>query len=261
MSYHATPAGHTCPLCGGEGAPVGQKEGATLRECGCVGRVLLAWPWQSEDDYASLYLTPRVYHEEEQRREGQRPSVERDTEHLRACWQRLTLLRQFIPEGQLLDVGAGTGALVAQAAAFGYEALGLEPSHELAAWARRQGRRVEQGGWTVAGVSAQGGPWDLITLTDVLEHLTRPVDALRHLAELLAPGGALFVEWPEWGCPQATQQGLQWKHVRPRQHPALYDDDAARALFRLAGLGVEGYWRPCRGALGKAAYVLTPEAD
>jgi SAM-dependent methyltransferase len=260
MTYHTTPAGHTCPLCGGEGYPVGQADGATLRECACVGRVLLSWPWQSEDDYASLYLTPRVYHEEEQRREGQRPSVERDAEHLRASWARLSLIRQLVPEGTWLDVGTGTGALVAQALAFGYDALGLEPSHELAAWARRQGRPVRQGGWTVAGLGPTG-PWDVVSLIDVLEHLTRPVDALRHLRSLLVPGGLVVVEWPEWGCPQAVSQGLRWKHVRPRQHPYLCDDDAARALFRLAGFGVEAFWRPCRGALGKAVYCLTPEDD
>jgi 2-polyprenyl-3-methyl-5-hydroxy-6-metoxy-1,4-benzoquinol methylase len=38
-----------------------------------------------------------------------------------------------------------------------------------------------------------GGPYDLITLFDSLHHLARPVDALRRLRAVLAPGGTVLV--------------------------------------------------------------------
>jgi 2-polyprenyl-3-methyl-5-hydroxy-6-metoxy-1,4-benzoquinol methylase len=47
-------------------------------------------------------------------------------------------------------------------------------------------------------VTAQltGGPFDHIVLSEVLEHLERPAEALRAVAPLLAPGGRVFVNMP-----------------------------------------------------------------
>lgn len=236
------PAGKVCPLCGGPGEPWGEKDGYPLRQC-CG--ILLSWQFPDVESYERQYLTD--YHTEGQRRENQLPSLVRDTEHLTAARSRLDLLRLWKPDGQLLDIGTGTGAFVAQATAYGYQATGYEPHFEMGEFARSLGRNVFTRNWR--DVRSQ---WDVITLHDVLEHLTEPQACLVRLEQHLRPGGLIVVEWPEFDAPNPA-----WgRHIRPLQHITLWSDYAARELFRRCGLTVEAAFRPMRGTLGKISYFL-----
>lgn len=249
---NSRPAGEVCPFCGSRGEPWDERQGYLLRHCRCVEPgTLLSWQWPSVAAYEALYTAPGAYHEEAQRGQGQAPSLARDTEHLAAARSRLELLRQWVsPSATLCDVGCGTGAFVAAARAFGYEAAGFDPCRELVKFGRRIGRELREGSWqAVQGHSA------VITLHDVLEHLAEPLACLTHLRERLWPGGLLVVEIPEAFAPDPAWQ----KHIRPLQHVALYSDPAARELFRRAGLKVEMMHRPVRCSLGKISYYLSAE--
>ncbi len=247
-------AGQSCPLCGGAGQPVGIAQGYKLRECQCEGRVLLSWQWRSEEEYENYYTDDSLYHVHAQADRGMPSFIERDGEYSRAAEARLEQLEVFVDSrtATVLDVGAAGGSFVLQAYIYGWNAQGIEPNKTIAEWARNQGRDLACGGWQDVGPQ-----WDVITMHDVLEHVTRPLDCLTHLRECLAPGGLLVVEWPEWGCPQAQGTQLGFRHIKPLEHIALYDDRAARALFDRAGLEVEAAIRPRRMALGKIAYYLS----
>lgn len=249
-------AGQCCPLCGGRGTRAGERDGYDLRKCRCRGGVLLSFPWLDEAAYEGWYRTPGLYHADEQEANGQEPSFRRDTEHLAAAAARLQVLGALgVRSGRLLDVGAGTGSFVAAASGAGFAAAGLEPAPEIADLARRLGRNLRSGTWRDVA-----GAWDVITLHDVFEHLTRPWDCLERLQAALAPGGLLVIETPEYLCPRSRQEGAAWKHVRPLQHVCLYSEPAARHLFQAAGWRVEAVIRPLRGTVGKIAFYLSPEA-
>lgn len=248
------PAGRVCPLCGGYGVHRGTRDGYPLREC-CG--ILLSFPWSTVAEYEAMYRQAGVYHDEEQRREGQEPSTRRDTDHLRAAMVRLAALSALEPQkGRLLDVGAGVGTFVAAAISAGYDAHGVDPSEDAVLAGYRLGRRLSHRCWREVT-----GTWDVITLHDVLEHLTAPSACLEHLRDRLTPSGLLVVEMPEWGSPAAEREGLAWRHIRPRQHVALYSDGAARELFRRCGLTVDAAIRPLRGSLGKICYYLSAESS
>ena len=240
-------AGQACPLCGSPGAPTGETvDGCPLRAC-CG--VLLAWPHASVADYEGKYASQdAAYHDGEMRATGRQAFVGRDTEYLQTAIARLRLLRELYPRAQtLLDVGCGTGSLVANAGAFGFQAYGLEPCPVLVRWGQSMGRRVNEGGW-----EAVRGQWDLILLLDVLEHLTEPLAALERLREATKTGGAVVVEMPEYVAP-----GGEWqRHVKPREHPCLYSADAALALFARAGFRWDAITRPLGGTLAKIVFYL-----
>ena len=238
-------AGWECPLCGGNGRPTLEfGSAARIRYCDCEGDVILSFPFGSVEEYERQYETG-AYHEEEMLRSHRQVFVQRDAEYLQAALCRLDLIRQVIPEGRLLDVGAGTGALVAQAQATGYQAVGWEPSRPMVKWAQAQGRPLQAGGWQQVQ-----GMWEVITLCDVLEHLTSPRDCLDHLRNSLAPEGLLYVEFPEVG-------GDGWeRHIKPREHLFLLSDAAAQYLFAKSGFRINALWRPLRGRIGKIAYFL-----
>jgi SAM-dependent methyltransferase len=243
-------AGMRCPLCSGLGSKIGEKDGVHVRQC-CG--VMLSWSWESEAAYESFYADGQTYHVDQQIKEGQKAYWERDGELVAASLLRLEWIRQLRPMGRtIVDIGAGTGAFVHAAGLKGYTAIGIDPNGQMCKEAAVRGRKIKKGTWK--DIDWQ---YDIVALIDVFEHLTRPKECLERIKQHIAPGGVVYVEMPEAGCRQNIEQKLDWKHVRPQQHLALYSDHAARQMFYIAGYQVEFSLRPFQGALGKIVYGLS----
>ncbi|KAA1190062.1 class I SAM-dependent methyltransferase [Pseudohalioglobus sediminis] len=92
----------------------------------------------------------------------------------------------------------------------------------------------------------------VIHLFHVIEHLPDPVGALRKLAEVLEPGGAIYGQTPNidaWDCKLFGQYWSQW-HV-PR-HLVLYTPDTLRRHAEAAGLEVHSISNSLSSATGWA---------
>ncbi len=232
------------------------RDGCVLRAC-CG--TLLAWPWSSEQEYDRLYLGSR-YAVEEQLAGGQLPytSPERLRDCLSAAWSRLGWLAESggLPREvwtsryrSLLDVGAGNGAMVAQARRFGFYAIGIEPSADLCRMALQgQNAPLIQGDYHLI-LKVAPRSWTLITCTDLIEHVTEPERCLRYM---LQAGRFVYVETPDWpgGDPEAWEHG---RHIRPRQHPCLFSEHALHRLVESAGGDVRRIHRPIPGKLAMLA--------
>jgi SAM-dependent methyltransferase len=110
-----------------------------------------------------------------------------------------TIDRHAAPAGSVLDVGCGTGFLLERLAERGYRGVGVDLSPESVAHARRRLEDVGAADMSAVVGSAYEppeGPFDLICLTDVLEHLEEPRACLAALAARLAPGGLVVVSTP-----------------------------------------------------------------
>jgi len=92
---------------------------------------------------------------------------------------------------RLLDIGCGHGAFLRAGRDGGCRVAGVELDPAGVAACRAAGLEVYAG--SLFDVGAPAGPWDVITLWDVLDHLERPDEALRLLAAELAPGALLVV--------------------------------------------------------------------
>jgi len=104
------------------------------------------------------------------------------------------------PAGRALDVGCGTGFLLERLAERGFSGIGVDLSPESVAHAQRRLAET-RGGERLSAVVGSAyeppeGPFDLICLTDVLEHLEEPRACMRALRDRLAPGGLVVVSTP-----------------------------------------------------------------
>ena len=136
------------------------------------------------------------------------------------------------PPARLLEVGCGSGTVLAALADAGYETYGLEMHRELA---RRAAVAVPRARIFSANVFAppaellEAGPFQAVAFFDVLEHLERPEDVLRVCARLLGPGGRLVGTLP-------ALRSLWSDYDVFAGHRLRYDRRALAELFRHAGL-------------------------
>jgi 2-polyprenyl-3-methyl-5-hydroxy-6-metoxy-1,4-benzoquinol methylase len=102
--------------------------------------------------------------------------------------------------GRVLDLGCGNGAFCAELAAHGYDVVGIDPSTDGIAHARRQHPtlRVFEGS-AYEPLAAAHGRFDVVVSLEVVEHLYSPRRFADCLHDLLTPGGIAIVSTPYHG--------------------------------------------------------------
>jgi 2-polyprenyl-3-methyl-5-hydroxy-6-metoxy-1,4-benzoquinol methylase len=153
------------------------------------------------------------------------------------CASYRSFLRTIIryrPHGTLLDVGCALGFLVRAAQDAGFTAYGLDRNPDAIAHARQElGDRVQA---RPLGPDAFPGiRFDVVTLIDVIEHVSDPVALLAAVASVLAPQGIVAAVLPNAASLTRRILGRRWPHYAPEH---LYQWTPA-ALRRF--LDVNGY--------------------
>jgi SAM-dependent methyltransferase len=98
------------------------------------------------------------------------------------------------PGARVLDVGAGTAP---------YRGLFGHCKYETHDFAQYAGYKGPEGEYAhidyvsdVTDIPVQDASFDVILCTEVLEHVPRPIEALREMARIAKPGGRLFLTAP-----------------------------------------------------------------
>jgi SAM-dependent methyltransferase len=210
----------------------------------------LGWadPQPSDAELSSIY-GPR-YYEAFGFREGCQPAYR--VGRRRWFHELLARVGRTPDGGRLLDVGSGVGDLVAAARERGWDAYGIDvnPAALAAAESTAAGRTILG---DAEDLLTTVEPVDLITCTDVLEHLRAPADALDSFYRAMRPGGRLLVTTIDANSLVARLMGPHWYHIHP-DHLWYLNAAVLRGLAERAGFEVE-----CCGPLRKlfsAGYVL-----
>lgn len=139
----------------------------------------------------------------------------------------------------LLDIGSGPGFFLDAARELGFQTRGVEPSRQAAAFARERGHNIINAMFDDATAAAIA-PVDVITLTNVLEHVADPIALLRRASARLKPRGVLMVAVPNDYSPLqiAARDGLgadPW-WIAPPHHLNYFDFDTLGDLVSRLGL-------------------------
>jgi len=134
-----------------------------------------------------------------------------------------------------LDVGCGAGWFTRALKSVGWQAEGVEPDPDAARVARRVAAcHVWEGDFLRMDLPL--GTYNLITLNHVFEHLDDPVQALRRIGELLAPGGRAVLIYPNPESLGARLYGKEWFPWEAPRHLVLPPPRALAGAGRKAGL-------------------------
>jgi 2-polyprenyl-3-methyl-5-hydroxy-6-metoxy-1,4-benzoquinol methylase len=130
-----------------------------------ASRAYMNWRWRSTDAYVASI-----------------------SNQVKRANKQLDLVQTYFDRPmKMLDFGAGAGAFVHAAIKRGWQAIGVEQSES----ARKRAREY----YGIDLVSELGeGTYDVVTMWDVIEHISDPINLLATLRDHLAPGGLLFLE-------------------------------------------------------------------
>ncbi len=89
----------------------------------------------------------------------------------------------------------------------------------------------------------RAGTFDVVTAIEVLEHVIDPLEPLREIAELLRPGGVLFLTT---GNAARHRHALQrWSYVLPDVHVSFFEPATMAKAMSLVGLDPQTHrWLP-----------------
>jgi SAM-dependent methyltransferase len=223
-----------CGLCGGSGVPWLEKHGYPVLLCsrchnGFVPESLVP------SDLESLY--GKEYFEGGQ--DTGYPSYLADRKFVEGNFrERVRYIDSLGPPGKrLLDVGTAFGLFLKVALEGGYDASGIEVAPDCAMEAARlSGASVACGDFVKTDLV---GPFDVITMFDVIEHFRDPKGAVERACQLLSPRGILLVETGDIATPVARALGKHWWFIDPPQHLFYFSRDGFVELAKQCGFAGE----------------------
>jgi cyclopropane fatty-acyl-phospholipid synthase-like methyltransferase len=135
------------------------------------------------------------------------------------------------PDTRVLDFGAGTGALVDDLRSRNVNVDGLEFSE----MARDYCLTHRNFSLLESAAEIPSGSYDLVTMIEVIEHVTEIQSSLREVRRLLAEGGVLFVTTPNRRGLRARFERGNWREATKKFHLYLFDSSSLISQLRLAG--------------------------
>lgn len=124
------------------------------------------------------------------------------------------LIKKYREKNFLLDVGCFRGYLLSGAREQGWQVKGTELSEQAAACARKDyGLDVHTG--SLSDANYPENFFDVVSMFDVIEHLTDPAEYLREIERILRPGGVFYVETPNFNSITRHILGKDWSIFFP----------------------------------------------
>ncbi len=152
----------------------------------------------------------------------------------------------------LLDVGAYVGVFVEVAGRAGWDAYGIEPSTWAVTQAKARNLQVLQG--TLDSVQLDGRQFDVVTLWDVIEHVTDPVAELEKSYMFLKPGGWLAVHTMDIDSLTARLLGQRWPWLMD-MHLYYFSKNTLAKMLR--DCGYEIVWAGTQGRYLRLGYLAS----
>jgi 2-polyprenyl-3-methyl-5-hydroxy-6-metoxy-1,4-benzoquinol methylase len=144
----------------------------------------------------------------------------------------------WVPENvRVIDIGCGFGETLGYHKERGCEVYGVEADENIRRVAERYGFKVHVGLFDPD--LYEPGSFDYVTMDQVIEHMSNPVEALRGVARVLKPGGVAILSTPNangWG---ARLFGRYWINWHAPYHLHHFSGKSMAMAAEQAGMALE----------------------
>ncbi|MBC7262807.1 MAG: class I SAM-dependent methyltransferase [Chloroflexi bacterium] len=232
-----------CNLCGGDSTvPVAQINGFNIVRCQHCGLTYVN-PRLNIDEVHAIYDERYYRNEGLQNGNGSQffgyDDYLGDEENIRLTFaKRLRTIEVYVERGRLLDIGCATGFFLNVARDHGWDVVGTEVSEYSVDYARSHfGLDVRLG--TLRDIRFESDTFDVVTMWDVIEHLTDPMGELQEIRRILRPGGLLSIITPNVDSLVARVLGPRWEEFRRvREHLYFFSPRTLAAMLDRVGFVV-----------------------
>lgn len=149
---------------------------------------------------------------------------------------RLQVVKPFVKQGKLLEIGPAFGSFLYFARQAGYIVTGLEMDAACCTFVRDVLNIDCIHTNNPAAAIQQLETYDVITMWQVLEHLNDYQEVLKTVAAHLAPGGIVALSTPNPDSFQFSIFGKYWTHLDAPRHLVLVSPKLLSAQLRDLGL-------------------------
>ena len=151
--------------------------------------------------------------------------------------QRRALRTMFAGDdvpGRLLEVGCGSGRFLNRMRDAGWEVEGIDFDPGAAAHVeRRYGIHVSVG--SLADMQFPDAVYDVVAMSQVIEHVHAPLALLKECHRVLRPGGRLLVTTPNALSLAHRIYGRHWRGLEPPRHLHIFTPAALERSARAGG--------------------------
>ncbi|MCX7638982.1 MAG: class I SAM-dependent methyltransferase [Pyrinomonadaceae bacterium] len=210
-----------CPSCGAKNGKIrGAKNNFQIRECSkCLTIFIGHLPRLDESENYDSYYT------------------EANLKVPEFIYKRLSdLVESFSSYRQTnrwLDIGFGAGALMQVAAELGWDVYGIEVSKSAVEQAKNLGFKVFHG--ELHEANYEDGFFDVVTASEILEHLYEPQKLLNEVHRVLRPGGLFWATTPSSRGITPRFLGIDWTVVSPPEHLQIFSKRGVLIMLKNAG--------------------------
>ncbi len=142
----------------------------------------------------------------------------------RALLQKLS---SYTTGRKLLDVGCGDGQLLETATKAGWEPAGIDLSEAAVELCRRRGLDASNTDFFDRALDTRR--FDVIVMSELIEHVPAPQRFLSRAESLLEPGGVLYLTTPNFGSLARRMLGARWSVIHP-EHIGYFEPSTLRDM-------------------------------
>lgn len=169
---------------------------------------------------------------------------------------------------RLLDIGFGAGTILQIAREKDWEVFGVEVSEPAVEQAEKSGFTVFHG--ELEAARYPNHYFDVVTASEIVEHLPEPQSLFNEVARILRPGGLFWATTPSVQSLSYRLMGVDWSVVAPPEHIQLFSQKGVFRMLKSAGFAhiklkthgvnpmeIAQYYRPPNGSSKKFSHVET----
>lgn len=140
-------------------------------------------------------------------------------------------------DAKLLDVGCGNGDFLMWHKNHGWDVYGVEINREASLICSEKGLKVFNGSLEHARFTDNF--FDVVTLVQVLEHLTDPLNTIKEIVRIMKPGGLLLIGVPNFGCFDRKIFKENWIPLEVPRHLYHFELNPLIKLLMHQGLNIQ----------------------
>jgi len=226
-----------CPACLNEkSVKVGAKNDYTINQCIDCQTLFAEVTLENEKTADELQNIYEHYYDSSNF--SLRPVVENSLQ------KAVSSFENFRKTGRFLDMGFGEGGLLSVAEKNGWDCYGTERSPQSLIYGAERNWKVSEDALNDSRFPKN--EFDVVTLIEVIEHVSNPDDFLQAAFSLLRPNGLLYMTTPNMQSINRRLLGIDWSVVCPPEHitiwsPAGMEKALKRNNFTLRKVRTEGF--------------------